>query len=319
MESDPLELDTMSPSNDAIIVDRKDDMFIQHGGCATRVVFKEVEEMTVDQFLEDLRIHPNGPDDQLTVVRSPSTQTLMLLRGDRVIRYNGCEYQDALVDLMIKQLPVQSATLKYTPMSQYPLVHAYVEGDRWITVQIPKRIVHFFGDDHLGNIQDDITMPPLWFCVKMTSTYTVIDGWVAVLDSLDPEPAKCKLRLLCFPNTYQSCHICFGTTRTDVLKVDKMTESLAVSSTVDRFMNSTHNNHTLHESSGFFPSCKPIYESLEKLPLYQKALSQVANDSLAAGFLRYLRILHEPDGYLRVTLPEVPQNVMMSTFLKGEL
>ena len=55
-EADPLELDTLSPVDDAIIVDRTDDMFIQHGGCATRVVFDEGEEMTDDQYLEDLQL-----------------------------------------------------------------------------------------------------------------------------------------------------------------------------------------------------------------------------------------------------------------------
>ena len=112
MEADPLEIDTLSPVDDALIVDRTDDMFVQHGGCATRVVFDTVEEMNVDQFLEDLRLHPKGPDDELTFVRSPSTQTVMLLRGDRVIRYRGCKFQDVLCDTMVKFLTQKAATLK---------------------------------------------------------------------------------------------------------------------------------------------------------------------------------------------------------------
>ena len=317
MEADPLELDTLTPSNDAIIVDRKDDMFIQHGGCATRIVFKEVEEMNVDQFLEDLRIHPNGPEDTVTVVRSPSTQTMMLLRGDRVIRYNGCEFQDVLADTMIQQLIVQECSLNYTPMSKYPLVHVFVQGDRWVTVYVPNHIVHFFGDNTLGYIEDDIMMPPLWYCVQMTSTYSAGACWVAVVDKLDPDPTNCVLRNLCFPNTYRNCSICFGQTVNRSMKYDKMTESIAVSTAVDRLLNSTHNNHTLHEFSSFFPTCREVYDGLEKLPKYEKAIKEVANDGLTANFLRYLRILHEPDGWMRVDLPKVNQIPMQNTFLRG--
>ena len=316
-EADPLELDTLSPVDDAIIVDRTDDMFIQHGGCATRVVFDEVEEMTVDQYLEDLRIHPKGPDDELTVIRSPSTQTLMLLRGDRVIRYRGCKFQDVLCDTMINQLQQKSVTMNYTPMSQYPLIHTYVEGDRWVTVQVPKRIVHIFGDETIGYIEDDITMPPIWFCCQMTSTFTVNSAWIAVVMGLDPDPAKVDLRRLCFPNTYEDAHICFGTTRTEAVQYDEMTEGLAVSSTVDRFFNSTRNNHCLTFHSAFLGTCKGIYNDLEKLELYEKAIARVANDVNAANYIRYLRILHDPDGWMRIDLPRLSQYVISSNFLHG--
>ena len=317
MEADPLEIDTLSPVDDALIVDRTDDMFIQHGGCATRVVFDTVEEMNVDQFLEDLRLHPKGLDDELTFVRSPSTQTVMLLRGDRVIRYRGCKFQDVLCDTMVKFLTQKAATLKYTPMSQYPLIHAYVQGDRWITVQIPKRVVHIFGDDKLGDIDDDVTMPPLWFTCQMTSTFTVTNAWIAVVGKLDPDPAKCELRRLCFPNTYEDGNICFGTTRTDAVKYDVMTEGLAVAGAIDRFFNSVRNNHVLHHHETFLESCRKTYEELEKLDLYEKAIAKVSIDRIASNFLRYLRILHEPDGWMRVNLPLMPSYTVNKIFLCG--
>lgn len=317
MEADPLEIDTLSPVDDAIIVDRTDDMFLQHGGCATRVVFDAVEEMNVDQFLEDLRLHPKGLDDELTFVRSPSTQTVMLLRGDRVIRYRGCKFQDVLCDTMVKFLTQKAATLKYTPMSQYPLVHAFVQGDRWITVQIPKRVVHIFGDDKLGDIDDDVTMPPLWFTCQMTSTFTVTNAWIAVVGKLDPDPAKCELRRLCFPNTYEDGNICFGTTRTEAITYDVMTEGLAVAGAIDRFFNSVRNNHVLHNHETFLESCRKIYEELEKLDLYEKAIAKVSIDRTASNFLRYLRILHEPDGWMRVNLPLMPSYTVNKIFLCG--
>lgn len=317
-EADPLELDTLSPVNDAIIVDRKDDMFIQHGGCATRLVFEEVEEMSVSEFLDELPLHPHLPDKELDFIRSPSTQTAMLLRGDRVIRYKGCQFQDVLVDGMIKLLTQKEATMVYTPMSQYPLVHSCIQGGNyWVTVQIPKRIVHIFGDEHLGHIDDDVTMPPLWFCVQMTSTFTVTSGWVAVVGKLDPDPLKCELRKLCFPNTYNDAHICFGSTRTDAVKYDVMTEGLAVAGTVDRFFNSMRNNHCLSYHMDFLQSCRKIYSELPKEKIYEKAISRVANDVEAAGFLRYLRILHEPDGWMRIDLPKLSSTVIAENFLHG--
>lgn len=317
VEPDPLNLDTLSPVDDAFIVDRTEDMFVQHGGCATRVVFDEVEEMTVDQYLEELRLHPNGPDDELTVIRSPSTQTVTLLRGDKVIRYRGCKFQDVLCDTMIKFLTQKAAALVYTPMSQYPLVHTFAQGDRWVTVQIPKRIVHIFGDETIGWIEDDVTMPPLWFTCQMTSTFTVTGGWIAMVANLDPDPKKCDLRKICFPNTYDDGSICFGTTRTEAIKYNTMTESLAVSTTVDRFFNSMRNNHVLHYHRSFLESCRKIYKDLEKLDLYEKAIAKVANDAEAANFLRYLRILHEPDGWMRVDLPSISQKSITDNFLHG--
>lgn len=317
MEADPLEIDTLSPVDDALIVDRTEDMFIQHGGCATRIVFDTVEEMNVDQFLEDLRLHPKGSDDELTVVRSPSTQTVMLLRGDKVIRYRGCRFQDVLCDTMVKFLTQKAATLNYTPMSQYPLVHAFVQGERWITVQIPKRVVHIFGDDTIGDIEDDVTMPPLWFSCQMTSTFTVQNAWIAVVGKLDPDPSKCELRRLCFPNTYEDGNICFGKTRTDAIRYDVMTEGLAVAGAIDRFFNSVRNNHVLHHHERFLESCRKIYEDMEKLELYEKAISKVAIDGLSANFIRYLRILHEPDGWMRVDLPLIASYVVTKTFLYG--
>lgn len=317
MEADPLEIDTLSPVDDALIVDRTEDMFIQHGGCATRIVFDTVEEMNVDQFLEDLRLHPKGLDDEFTVVRSPSTQTVMLLRGDKVIRYRGCKFQDVLCDTMVKFLTQKAATLNYTPMSQYPLVHAFVQGERWITVQIPKRVVHIFGDDTIGDIEDDVTMPPLWFSCQMTSTFTVQNAWIAVVGKLDPDPSKCELRRLCFPNTYEDGNICFGTTRTDAIRYDVMTEGLAVAGAIDRFFNSVRNNHVLHHHERFLESCRKIYGDMEKLALYEKAISKVAIDGAAANFIRYLRILHEPDGWMRVDLPLISSYVVTKNFLYG--
>lgn len=318
VEPDPLDLDTLSPVNDAIIVDRTEDMFLQHGGCATRLVFEEVEEMSVQEFLDELPLHPHLPDKELDFIRSPSTQTAMLLRGDKVIRYKGCQFQDVLVDGMIRLLTEKEASMVYTPMSQYPLVHACIEnGNRWVTVQIPKRVVHIFGDDKIGDIDDDITMPPLWFCVKMTSTFTVTSGWIAVVGKLDPDPLKCELRKTCFPNTYDDAHICFGSTRTDAVKYDKMTEGLAVASTIDRFFNSTRNNHCLAYHTAFLQNCRSIYNDMPKLEQYTKAISRVANDFDAANFLRYLRILHEPDGWMRVELPALSSRYVSENFLHG--
>lgn len=314
MEVDPLELDTLSPCNDALFIDRKEDMFLQHGGCATRVAFSQVEEMSLATFLQELA---KGSEEEFTVIRSPSTQSMMLIRGDRVIRYKDCIFEDVFVDEVVKRLTFSAGTMTYTPMLQFPLIHVHVEGERYVTVQIPKRVVHFFGTSEIGKIEDDITLPPLWFCVQMSASFSPYKAWVGIVDTLDVVPSKCKLRQLCFPNTYNDGSICFGSTRTSAVQVDQMTEALAVSSTIDRFFNSNFNNHVLGHHTSFLAECKPIYEQLEKLPMYERAIASVANTAVSANFLRYLRILHEPDGYMRVQQPFISSSDMAISFLKG--
>lgn len=314
MEADPLELDTLAPCNDALFVDRTEDMFLQHGGCATRVAFQQVEEMSLATFLQELT---KGTEEEFTVIRSPSTQSMLLIRGDRVIRYKNCIFEDVFVDEMVKRLTHTAVSMSYTPMLQFPLVHVYVQGERYVTVQIPKRVIHFFGTSEIGRIEDDITLPPLWFCVQMSASFSPYKAWVGIVDTLDVSAHNCKLRQLCFPNTYCDGSICFGSTRTSALQVDQMTEALAVSSTIDRFFNSNFNNHVLANHSGFLATCKPIYEQLEKLPIYEKAIASVTNSAVCANFLRYLRIFHEPDGYMRVQQPFISSSDMTLSFLKG--
>ena len=96
-----------------------------------------------------------------------------------------------------------------------------------------------------------------------------------------------------------------------------MTEGLAVAGAIDRFFNSVRNNHVLHNHERFLESCRKIYEDMEKLDLYEKAISKVAIDGLSANFIRYLRILHEPDGWMRVNLPLMSSYAVTKTFLYG--
>ena len=312
---DPLDLDTLDPCNDMLFVDRKCDAFIQHGGCATRVVFEEVEEMPLSALKEELATPVD--QDQLMVVRSVAGQYMLLLRGDRVIRYKGCQFQDCCLDDMTQILAKQGTGFVYSPLSKYPLMHVNATDDcRTITVRIPRRKVLFKGDRELGNIEDEVYLPNLWFATKMTNQITILDARVAIEGNMSVNPADCTLKQLCFPNTYTNGSICFGWTRTET-RHDTMNESMLVASTIDRLFNSLWNDHVLWDHRAFLEKCEPIYDQLPKLDLYEDAISDCGNRGNASMFLKYLRILHEPDGYMRVQNPPIDQSAVLDKFLPG--
>lgn len=314
-EVDPLDLDTDTPVCDAFFIDRDSDMFHQHGGVTTRVLFQNVEEMDISELKKELE--KPIEQDQLMTVRSVQGKYMMMLRGDRVIRYNGCTFQDCVTGQMMK-LMQDNAGMVYTPMSQYPLLHVQIKDQaKVVTVRVPKHKILFQGDKSIGSIEDEVMLPDLWFSCRMSLANTVQSAYVAVEDTLDPDPKRCKLRQLCFPNTYTSGSICFGGTRTDTT-FDTMTESMVVSATISRLFNSLWNNHVLWDHKAFLESCKPIYEGLPVLPIYNKAIKKIgSNNCTDANFLRYLRILHEPDGYMRVTQPAVMDTNVINNFLPG--
>ena len=312
---DPLDIDTLDPCNDMMFVDRNGDAFIQHGGCATRVLFQEVEEMPLSALKEELGT--SVAQDQLMVVRSVAGQYMLLLRGDRVIRYKGCEFQDCCLDDMTQILAKQGTGFVYSPLSKYPLIHVQAtDSSRTITVRIPRRKVAFKGDRELGNIEDEIYLPNLWFATRMTNQITILDARVAIEGTLSVNPADCTLKQLCFPNTYTNGSICFGWTRTNMTQTT-MNESMLVAATIDRLFNSLWNDHVLWDHRVFLESCEPVYDELPVLPEYEKAISDCGNRGNASMFLRYLRILHEPDGYMRVTNPAISQAEVLDKFLPG--
>lgn len=313
---DPLELDTDAPCNESYFVDRANDMFHQHGGVTTRIVFDSVEELPISR----LRAELDNPitEDQLMTVRSAKGAYMLMLRGDKVIRYKGCTFEDCLTGEMVKLLTANT-NMTYTPMSTYPLIHVNINNNgKLVTVRIPKRKILFQGDHSLGNIEDEVTLPTLWFATKMNLANSQLGAYVAIEDHLDTDPKKCTLKQLCFPNTYPTGNICFGQTKTTT-KVDVMTESMVVNATISRMFNSMFNNHVLWDYKDFLRSVKTVYDELPELPQYKKAIASRANSSDDAGFLRYLRILHEPDGYLRVDQPKVSQNDVLNNFLQGAL
>lgn len=311
---DPLDLDTDTPVCDSFFVDRDTDMFHMHGGVVTRVLFSNVEEMSIDALRKELDT-PVG-DDQLMTVRSTSGRFFMMLRGDKVIRYNGCTFQDCLCDQMQKHL-TSNTGITYTPMSQYPLIHAEIKGaEKHVTVRVPKHKIVFKGDMNLGNIEDEITLPDLWFNAKLSLQNSVMDAHVAVEAEQSPDPKECKLRILSFPNTYSDGAICYGGTRTTT-QYDKMTEGMAVSGAISRLFNSIWNNHVLSSHSAFLNSCRAIYDKLPVLENYETAIRKCSSSSYSPAFLRYLRILHEPDGYMRVDLPYMNQTSVQKIYLSG--
>ena len=82
---DPLELDTDAPCNESYFVDRSNDMFHQHGGVTTRVVFDSVEELPISRLRAEL--DKPIPDDQLMTVRSAKGAYMLMLRLPAVFCY----------------------------------------------------------------------------------------------------------------------------------------------------------------------------------------------------------------------------------------
>ncbi len=313
-EPDIMDIDTDTPSCDSFFIDRDNDMFHMHGGVVTRVLFENVEEMSIEALRKELDTPLN--DDQIMTVRSASGRYFLMLRGDKVIKYNGCRFQDCLCDQMQKYL-TSNTGITYTPMSQYPLVHAHIKGtEKHITVRVPKHKIVFKGDMYLGNIEDEITLPDLWFCAKLSLQNSVMDAHVAIEAEQSTDPKECKLRILSFPNTYSDGAICYGGTRTNT-QYDTMTEGMAVAGAISRLFNSIWNNHVLSSHDMFLESCRPIYEQLPLLDKYEAAIKKCSAHSYASSFLRYLRILHEPDGYMRVEQPYMNQQSVLNVYLSG--
>lgn len=51
-ENPKIELDTVTPASFAHLVERREDILLQHGGAVTRLYFDNVEVMNLDAFLQ---------------------------------------------------------------------------------------------------------------------------------------------------------------------------------------------------------------------------------------------------------------------------
>ena len=317
-QTDKLEIDTTTPTASAILVDRRESMFLQHGGAVTRAVFDEVNAMSVDDFIkhEVPKIAEAHKTEDLVVLRDRATQQLSLLYGDQVLQYKIKHLDDCGLTEFVRELK-QNEPFSFISDIPYPLVgFVETETDRKITVSLPSERHHFswLYNSRGEHFETDIYLPPMWFNVTLNRANALRYIKVAVVTETSKDIQKTKLKCLPLPNIQPGIGaVCLGNTQiTTQVTSDNPTYGEIICLLIAQVFDSQYNEDLLYGMNSAIAN--DAYNSMPKLPEFENLVDKV-RASTSKVVAKVLRVLQNPSGWMR--LDYQPLQNTASEFIRG--
>ena len=303
MEENPkIELDTVTPASFAHLVERREDILLQHGGAVTRMYFDNVEVMNLDAFLQQEVPRLKKQQQTLTVIRDSVSKAVTLITGDQVLMYHLTNMEEVPVNELVKLIKVTSAKT-FIPNIGYPIV-SYVEkaAEKIITVLVENKSFIYRTDMFLSNNEEfsvKLYLPPIWFQVRLNGANTVIGMKLAAVPEKALTTEKTCLRLLPLPNIHANGELCLGYS---VLKAtydtaDEITEGMIIQSSLDQVFNSLWNFDLLDRELSSVVGRSYDTLKIKNKEIFDDIVKLRASDMCKAMQIRAVAVLTDPNGW----------------------
>lgn len=303
MEENPkIELDTVTPASFAHLVERREDILLQHGGAVTRMYFDNVEVMNLDAFLQQEVPRLKKQQQTLTVIRDSVSKAVTLITGDQVLMYHLTNMEEVPVNELVKLIKVTSAKT-FIPNIGYPLV-SYVEkaAEKIITVLVENKSFIYRTKMFLPNDEEfsvKLYLPPIWFQVRLNGANTVIGMKLAAVPEKALTTEKTCLRLLPLPNIHANGELCLGYS---VLKAtydtaDEITEGMIIQSSLDQVFNSLWNFDLLDRELSSVVGRSYDTLKIKNKEIFDDLVKLRSSDMCRAMQIRAVAVLTDPNGW----------------------
>lgn len=303
MEENPkIELDTVTPASFAHLVERREDILLQHGGAVTRMYFDNVEVMNLDAFLQQEVPRLKRQQQTLTVIRDSVSKAVTLITGDQVLMYHLTNMEEVPVNELVKLIKVTSAKT-FIPNIGYPIV-SYVEkvAEKIITVLVENKSFIYRTKMFLPNDEEfavKLYLPPIWFQVQLNGANTVIGMKLAAVPEKALTTEKTCLRLLPLPNIHANGELCLGYS---VLKAtydtaDEITEGMIIQSSLDQVFNSLWNFDLLDRELSSVVGRSYDTLKIKNKEIFDDLVKLRSSDMCRAMQIRAVAVLTDPNGW----------------------
>ena len=303
MEENPkIELDTVTPASFAHLVERREDVLLQHGGAVTRMYFDNVEVMNLDAFLQQEVPRLKKQQQTLTVIRDSVSKAVTLITGDQVLMYHLTNMEEVPVNELVKLIKVNSAKT-FIPNIGYPIV-SYVEkaAEKIITVLVENKSFIYRTKMFLPNDEEfsvKLYLPPIWFQVRLNGANTVIGMKLAAVPEKALTTEKTCLRLLPLPNIHANGELCLGYS---VLKAtydtaDEITEGMIIQSSLDQVFNSLWNFDLLDRELSSVVGRSYDTLKIKNKEIFDDLVKLRSSDMCRSMQIRAVAVLTDPNGW----------------------
>lgn len=303
MEENPkIEIDNVTPASFAHLIERREDLLLQHGGTVTRMYFDTVEAMNLDAFLQQEVPRLKEQQKKLTVIRDSVSKAVTLITGDQVLMYHLTNLEEVPVNELVKLIKMNSAKT-FIPNIGYPLV-CYIEkaSEKIITVLVENKSFIYRTKMFLSNNEEfsvKLYMPPLWFQVRLNGANTVMGMKLAAVPEKALTTESTCLRHLPLPNIHMNGELCLGSS---VLKATydsatEITEGMVIQASLDQVFNSLWNFDLLDSELSLVVSTSYDTLRIKNKEIFDGIIKNRSADLYRAMQIRAVAVLTDPNGW----------------------
>ena len=256
-----------SQTGTALDVTTPHNLFHEHGGVVTKLLYDKLERMDLATFLSTEVPALQKQSDDVFVIRNSVAGAVSFIIGDCVLKYHVQNVEECPLQTMVKYMEdIDERCL--VPDIHYPIIaYKNSKGMTTVTIALPPCTRLYTNEDfEVENLK--IYTPPMWAKIRFMETGTLADNGfaVAVVPDKTVRPLESTLYHWPLGNSqpprtagYEGV-ACFGHTRLNLPPHDgKLTNGQIVQASLDRFFNSHFNDHLLQ------PLPAQEHERLEKL------------------------------------------------------
>lgn len=287
------DIDSTIPVGVTHLVDRKSEVFHQHGGVATAIEFDSLEEMTIEQFIRDCVPKMKQDSNTFTVIKDSTRDQIFRILGDNVARYHIRSIKDVFFDDLVARL-LSDQEISLTPNLSFPLIQWVVQkenGMKSVTVEVPPRQFAL----HLQDFKDPFVVwhPTLWLKVDMTSANVPDRTYLGCVQQHLTDFDKEYIMAMPFPNVFNYGGICWGSTNYQTQQGVDLTENAAIVLTYNRYFNSEFNYDLLDGQDQLH--MKEIYDKLPKDDRIESLLNRNKGSRDKTYMLMLARVFRDLD------------------------
>lgn len=307
-------IDTTTPSDSVLLAEARDAVVMQHGGVVTRITFSECEVMDVPTFVKEEVPKLGELRDTLVLMKDVGSERVALMLGNNVTLYKVTDMEQCGIEEFADMLQTaKPETL--IPDIQYPLVCMCTTAhEKLITVAVPPtRISFHLNDGTRTPLIKDITLPPIWFKVRLNMSNGFLGCSIAVVPERTAKCMDTSLYVWPLPNVHTSAEVCLGSTSAINPISKNATLGEIIGYQLNRVLTSMY-NYDLTWNISYDNVIGSYYASLPEDPDIAAKLNR-ESDTSHIGCLKTIRCLMEPNGHMMLQYPSL--RISAKQFLTG--
>ena len=327
MENNKIELDDITPASFSHLIERHDDVLLQHGGVVTRMYFDKVELMDLDAFLQQEVPKLKRQQQELTIIRDSVSKSVSLITGDQVIKYHLTNMEECFADELAKLIKVDEVKT-FIPDIHYPLIGYVDKADyKAITVLIENKSFMYrtkmFGGDQ-KEFATRVHLPPIWLAVRINRAGTVLGARIAAVPEKALRTEDTVLYRLPLPNIHVNGELCLGTAavKDAFAHVEQPTDGMIIQVVVDQIFNSLWNYDLIDRDLAVVMNDAYKKARVINRDDFDSFISYAAGNQAVAMQIRIVGILTDPNGWKLLKYSRMSRNgredlMTASLFLEG--